>query len=162
MLSWATFLLKKYWAQISTSLWGVLPLSLQVLREWLEVMVHQTKSLMMNSDRNHHSALHNHNQLQLRQQLEALDRAVCELQVTSQIFILQVWNSRQAKSAACNLIPMRCVTVYQTFSSLVLKTFSSDCKRVSGEIFEQTMPSAVHWRLSHRTGTEIWLTCHKT
>ncbi|XP_026213970.1 uncharacterized protein ccdc142 isoform X2 [Anabas testudineus] len=95
---------------------------LKVLREWLEVMVHQTKSLMMNSDRNHHSALHNHNQLQLRQQLEALDRAVCEL---------------------------------QTFSSLVLKTFSSDCKRVSGEIFEQTMPSAVHWRLSHRTGFPI-------
>ncbi|XP_044062200.1 uncharacterized protein ccdc142 isoform X2 [Siniperca chuatsi] len=92
---------------------------LKVLRESLETMVHQTKSLMMNSDREHHSTLHNHNQLLLRQQLEALDRAVCKL---------------------------------QTFSCLVLKTFSSDCKRMSGEIFEQTMPSSVHWRPSLRTG----------
>uniref|UniRef100_A0A8C9YRH6 Coiled-coil protein 142 C-terminal domain-containing protein n=1 Tax=Sander lucioperca TaxID=283035 RepID=A0A8C9YRH6_SANLU len=40
-----------------------------------------------------------------------------------------------------------------TFSSLVLKIFSSDCKRMSGEIFEQTMPSAVHWRHSLSTGS---------
>ncbi|XP_068450729.1 uncharacterized protein ccdc142 isoform X2 [Clinocottus analis] len=92
---------------------------LKVLRESIEMMVHQTKSLMRNSDSNQHSTLHNHNQLLLRKQLEALDRAVSEL---------------------------------QTFSSLVLKTFSSDCKRMSGEIFEQTMPSAVHWRPRLRTG----------
>ncbi|KAM6952568.1 coiled-coil domain-containing protein 142-like [Lycodopsis pacificus] len=92
---------------------------LKVLRESIEMMVHQTKSLMMNSDSNQHSTLHHHNQLLLRQQLEGLDRAVSEL---------------------------------QTFSSLVLKTFSSDCKRMSGEIFKQTMPSAVHWRPSLRTG----------
>ncbi|XP_029297013.1 uncharacterized protein ccdc142 [Cottoperca gobio] len=92
---------------------------LKVLTESFEMMVHQTKTLMMNSDSNQHSTFHNHNQLLLRQQLEAFDRALSEL---------------------------------QTFSSLVLKTFSSDCKRMSGEIFEQTMPSAVHWRLSLRTG----------
>ncbi|XP_037316783.2 uncharacterized protein ccdc142 [Pungitius pungitius] len=46
----------------------------------------------------------------------------------------------------------RAVSELQTFSSLVLKTFSSDCKRMSGQIFEQTMPSAVHWRPSLRTG----------
>ncbi|XP_039976116.1 coiled-coil domain-containing protein 142 [Xiphias gladius] len=92
---------------------------LKVLRESLEMMVHQTKSLMMNSDRDHHSALHNHKQLLLRKQLEALDRAVSEL---------------------------------QNFSCLVLKTFCSDCKRISGEIFERTMPSSVHWRPSHKTG----------
>ncbi|XP_051277169.1 uncharacterized protein ccdc142 isoform X2 [Dicentrarchus labrax] len=92
---------------------------IKVLRESLQMMVHQTKSLMMNSYSDHHSTLHNHNQLLLRQQLEALDKAVSEL---------------------------------QTFSSLMLQTFSSDCKRMSGEIFEQTMPSAVHWRPSLRTG----------
>ncbi|KAK9517518.1 hypothetical protein VZT92_022884 [Zoarces viviparus] len=92
---------------------------LKVLRESVEMMVHQTKSLMMNSDSGQHSTLHHHNQLLLRQQLEGLDRAVSQL---------------------------------QTFSSLVLKTFSSDCKRMSGEIFKQTMPSPVHWRPSLRTG----------
>ncbi|KAM6999957.1 uncharacterized protein ccdc142 [Tautogolabrus adspersus] len=40
----------------------------------------------------------------------------------------------------------------QTFSAVVLKTFSKDCKRMSGEIFEQMMPAAVHWRLHLRTG----------
>ncbi|XP_072252351.1 uncharacterized protein ccdc142 [Leuresthes tenuis] len=44
------------------------------------------------------------------------------------------------------------VSKLQTFSSLVLTTFSTDCKRMSGEIFERTMPSAVHWRPSNRTG----------
>ncbi|XP_044219292.1 uncharacterized protein ccdc142 isoform X2 [Thunnus albacares] len=92
---------------------------LKVLRESVDMIVQLTKSLMMNSDNDHHSTLHDHNQLLLRQQLRALDRAVSEL---------------------------------QTFSSLVLKTFSSDCKKMSGEIFEQTMPSAVHWRPNHRTG----------
>ncbi len=57
-------------------------LSLQVLRESLEMMVHQTKSLMMNSDSDHQFPLHNHNQLLLSQQLEELDRAVSKLQVT--------------------------------------------------------------------------------
>ncbi|XP_041846542.1 uncharacterized protein ccdc142 isoform X2 [Melanotaenia boesemani] len=44
------------------------------------------------------------------------------------------------------------VSELQNFSSLVLKTFSVDCKRMSGEIFAHTMPSAVHWRSNHRTG----------
>ncbi|KAI3352108.1 hypothetical protein L3Q82_020920 [Scortum barcoo] len=92
---------------------------LKVLRESLEIMVHQTKPLTMNSDSDHHVPLHNHNQLLLRQQLETLHRAVSKL---------------------------------QTLSSLMLKAFSSDCKRMSGEIFEQTMPSAVHWRPGLRTG----------
>ncbi|XP_071362750.1 uncharacterized protein ccdc142 [Trachinotus anak] len=92
---------------------------LKELRESLEVLVHQTRSLMMKPDSDHHSALHDHSQPLLRLQLEALDRAASEL---------------------------------QTFSSLVLKTFSSDCKRMSGEIFAQTMPSSFHWRHSHRTG----------
>ncbi|CAK6979787.1 uncharacterized protein ccdc142 isoform X1 [Scomber scombrus] len=92
---------------------------LKVLRESVDMMVQQTKSLIMNSDNDHHSTLHNHSQLLLRQQIGVLDKAVCEL---------------------------------QTFSSLVLKTFSNDCKRMSGEIFEQTMPSAAHWRPHHRTG----------
>lgn len=61
-------------------------LSLQVLRGSLEIMVHRTKSLMMDSDNDHHSTLHDHNQLLLRQQLEALDRAVSMLQVTCLIY----------------------------------------------------------------------------
>ncbi|XP_038555603.1 uncharacterized protein ccdc142 [Micropterus salmoides] len=92
---------------------------LKVLRGSLEIMVHRTKSLMMDSDNDHHSTLHDHNQLLLRQQLEALDRAVSML---------------------------------QTFSCLVLKTFSRDCKRISGVIFEQTMPSSGHWSPSLRAG----------
>ncbi|XP_057705976.1 uncharacterized protein ccdc142 isoform X2 [Corythoichthys intestinalis] len=40
----------------------------------------------------------------------------------------------------------------QAFSSLVLKTFSDDCKRISADLFEQTMPSAGHWRLNPRPG----------
>ncbi|KAK2849550.1 hypothetical protein Q5P01_009384 [Channa striata] len=95
---------------------------LKVLRESLEVMMNQTKSLMISADGDQHSTLHRHNQLQMRQQLGALDRAVCEL---------------------------------QTFSSLVLKTFSSGCKRMSGEIFEETMPPAIHWRPRHRAGFPI-------
>ncbi|KAK7138461.1 hypothetical protein R3I94_013933 [Phoxinus phoxinus] len=39
----------------------------------------------------------------------------------------------------------------QAFSDLVLRTFSTDCKKMSVEIFQQTMPSAKHWRISHRT-----------
>ncbi|XP_028316272.1 uncharacterized protein ccdc142 isoform X2 [Gouania willdenowi] len=44
------------------------------------------------------------------------------------------------------------VSELQTFSSLVLKNFSRDCKRMSGEIFKRTMPTAGHWRPGHRTG----------
>ncbi|KAM7417013.1 hypothetical protein PAMA_016907 [Pampus argenteus] len=92
---------------------------LKVLRESVDAIVQQAKSLMMDSDNEHHSSLRNHNRLLLRQQLKALDEAAAKL---------------------------------QTFSSLVLKIFSNDCKRMSGDIFEQTMPSAVHWRPNHRTG----------
>ncbi|XP_061643729.1 uncharacterized protein ccdc142 isoform X2 [Phyllopteryx taeniolatus] len=44
---------------------------------------------------------------------------------------------------------------FQAFSSLVLKTFSDDCKRMSADLFEQTMPSAGHWRLNPRPGLPI-------
>ncbi|XP_077389063.1 uncharacterized protein ccdc142 [Festucalex cinctus] len=43
----------------------------------------------------------------------------------------------------------------QAFSSLVLKTFSDDCKRISADLFEQTMPYAGHWRLNLRPGFPI-------
>uniref|UniRef100_A0A3Q4ME63 Coiled-coil protein 142 C-terminal domain-containing protein n=1 Tax=Neolamprologus brichardi TaxID=32507 RepID=A0A3Q4ME63_NEOBR len=46
----------------------------------------------------------------------------------------------------------RARSALQTFSSVMLRTFSSDCKQRSGEIFEHTMPPAVHWKPSHRTG----------
>ncbi|XP_069033633.1 uncharacterized protein ccdc142 isoform X1 [Embiotoca jacksoni] len=46
----------------------------------------------------------------------------------------------------------RSVSDLQSFSCLVLKIFSSDCKRRSGDIFERTMPSAGLWRPGHRTG----------
>uniref|UniRef100_A0A669BF69 Coiled-coil protein 142 C-terminal domain-containing protein n=1 Tax=Oreochromis niloticus TaxID=8128 RepID=A0A669BF69_ORENI len=92
---------------------------LTVMRESLEALVHQTKSLVMNSHSDQQSTLHTHSQLLLQQQLETLDRARSAL---------------------------------QTFSSVMLRTFSSDCKQRSGEIFEHTMPPAVHWKPSHRTG----------
>ncbi|XP_047208959.1 uncharacterized protein ccdc142 isoform X3 [Girardinichthys multiradiatus] len=91
----------------------------RMLMESVHKTIHQTKSLLMNLDSDHHSTLQNHNQHLLRHQLEALDGAACEL---------------------------------QAFFSLVLNNFSIDCKRMSGEIIERTMPSAVHWRLSQRTG----------
>lgn len=43
------------------------------------------------------------------------------------------------------------LTHLQAFSDLVLRNFSMDCKKMSVEIFQQTMPSAKHWRISHRT-----------
>ncbi|CAL8356874.1 unnamed protein product [Merluccius merluccius] len=43
------------------------------------------------------------------------------------------------------------VSELQAYSSMVLKIFSSGCKQMSGEIFEQTMPSAKHWRLNYKT-----------
>uniref|UniRef100_A0A8C2WSB5 Coiled-coil protein 142 C-terminal domain-containing protein n=1 Tax=Cyclopterus lumpus TaxID=8103 RepID=A0A8C2WSB5_CYCLU len=111
-------------ATVQLSMVWVMSKAYQFLSSWrlnnfLLITQGDLKSLMMDSDSNQLSTLHNHNQLLLRKQLEALDRAVSEL---------------------------------QTFSSLVLKTFSSNCKRMSGEIFEQTMPSARHWRPSLRTG----------
>ncbi|MEQ2266062.1 hypothetical protein XENORESO_017360 [Xenotaenia resolanae] len=90
-----------------------------MLMESVHKTIHQTKSILMNLDSDHHSTLQNHNQHLLRHQLEALDGAACQL---------------------------------QAFFSLVLNNFSIDCKRMSGEIIERTMPSAVHWRLSQRTG----------
>ncbi|KAM9413087.1 uncharacterized protein ccdc142 isoform 1-T3 [Salvelinus alpinus] len=43
------------------------------------------------------------------------------------------------------------VTDLQVFSELVLRIFSMDCKRMSEEIFLQTMPSAKHWRVNYKT-----------
>ncbi|KAH0615678.1 hypothetical protein JD844_025977 [Phrynosoma platyrhinos] len=40
----------------------------------------------------------------------------------------------------------------QHFTHDVLKLFSLDCKRMSAEIFGQTMPLGKHWRLALRTG----------
>ncbi|KAM4732860.1 uncharacterized protein ccdc142 [Anableps anableps] len=92
---------------------------LRMLMESLDKTIHQTKSLLLSLDSDQHLTLRSHNQHLQRHQLEALDRAACEL---------------------------------QAFSSLVLNNFSINCKRMSGEIFERTMPSAVHWRPSQRTG----------
>ncbi|CAL8268896.1 unnamed protein product [Boreogadus saida] len=44
-----------------------------------------------------------------------------------------------------------CVSELQAFSSVALKIFSCGCKQISGELFEQSMPSAKHWRLNYRT-----------
>ncbi|XP_060741775.1 uncharacterized protein ccdc142 [Tachysurus vachellii] len=44
------------------------------------------------------------------------------------------------------------VSQLQAFSELVLRIFSMDCKKMSMEIFEQTMPSAKHWRVNNKTG----------
>ncbi|PKU46781.1 programmed cell death protein 4-like [Limosa lapponica baueri] len=38
----------------------------------------------------------------------------------------------------------------QLFSGEVLKLFSTDCKRMSAEIFDQTMPLGKHWRVGLR------------
>ncbi|XP_058654683.1 uncharacterized protein ccdc142 isoform X4 [Onychostoma macrolepis] len=45
----------------------------------------------------------------------------------------------------------KALTYLQASSDLVLRTFSVDCKKMSVEIFEQTMPSAKHWRINHKT-----------
>ncbi|XP_066504576.1 uncharacterized protein ccdc142 [Hoplias malabaricus] len=42
------------------------------------------------------------------------------------------------------------VSHLQAFSELVLRIFSMDCKKMSVEIFEQTMPSAKHWRVNYK------------
>ncbi|XP_061129236.1 uncharacterized protein ccdc142 isoform X3 [Syngnathus typhle] len=95
---------------------------LKVLKESLDNLVKQTKSLTMSSESNCLSTLHIHNQLGLKQELHKVDVAICDL---------------------------------QAFSSLVLKNFSDDCKRMSAHLFEQTMPSAGHWRLNPRPGFPI-------
>ncbi|XP_051914877.1 uncharacterized protein ccdc142 [Hippocampus zosterae] len=92
---------------------------LEVLKESLDNLVQQTKSLMINSDSNCLSTLPTHNQCVLKQQLQMVEVAFSEL---------------------------------QGFSSLVLKTFSNDCKRISADLFERTMPSGGHWRLNPRPG----------
>lgn len=48
----------------------------------------------------------------------------------------------------CPTAPLRC----QLFAGDVLKLFSTDCKRMSAEIFDQTMPLGRHWRLGLRAG----------
>ncbi|XP_014913210.1 uncharacterized protein ccdc142 isoform X2 [Poecilia latipinna] len=92
---------------------------LRMLMESLDKTIGQTKSVLLSSDCDHRPTLQSHSQHLQRHQLEALDRAACEL---------------------------------QAFSSMVLSNFSTDCKRMSGEIFERTMPSAGYWRPSQRTG----------
>ncbi|KAJ8382470.1 hypothetical protein SKAU_G00032480 [Synaphobranchus kaupii] len=42
----------------------------------------------------------------------------------------------------------RGVSDLQVFSELVLRIFSKDCKKMAVEIFEQTMPSGKHWRIT--------------
>ncbi|XP_029367772.1 uncharacterized protein ccdc142 isoform X2 [Echeneis naucrates] len=100
---------------------------LKELRESFQTIVDQIKSLV-DLDSGHHSAFHDHSQLLLRHRVQELERAGTQLQVT-------------------------CLTSESvTLSSLVLKTFANDCKKISREIFEQKMPSSVHWRHSYRTG----------
>ncbi|XP_063045972.1 uncharacterized protein ccdc142 [Engraulis encrasicolus] len=45
----------------------------------------------------------------------------------------------------------RGVAQLKVFSDLILRIFSMDCKRMTIEIFEQTMPSAKHWRVNYKT-----------
>lgn len=51
------------------------------------------------------------------------------------------WLCQQIRSVANSI---------QLFAGDVLKLFSTDCKRMSAEIFEQTMPLGRHWRLGLR------------
>uniref|UniRef100_A0A8C9FYM3 Coiled-coil protein 142 C-terminal domain-containing protein n=1 Tax=Pavo cristatus TaxID=9049 RepID=A0A8C9FYM3_PAVCR len=51
------------------------------------------------------------------------------------------WLCLQIRSAAASI---------QLFAGDVLKLFSTDCKRMSAEIFDQTMPLGRHWRLGLR------------
>ncbi|NWV34974.1 CC142 protein, partial [Grantiella picta] len=44
----------------------------------------------------------------------------------------------------------QCLPVSQLFSGDVLRMFSTSCKRLSAEIFDQTMPLGRHWRLGPR------------
>ncbi|NWH68601.1 CC142 protein, partial [Geococcyx californianus] len=49
----------------------------------------------------------------------------------------------------CQQIRSMAASIHQ-FSGEVLRMFSSDCKRMAAEIFDQTMPQGRHWRLSLR------------
>lgn len=52
-------------------------------------------------------------------------------------------------AAVAHWLPPLCP---QLFSGEVLKMFSTDCKRMSAEIFDQTMPLGKHWRVGLRAG----------
>lgn len=72
---------------------------------------------------------------------------------------IQVWWDC-GRGALSTRIPVSfCVTlchpvfpVSQLFSGDVLRMFSTSCKRLSAEIFDQTMPLGRHWRLRPRAG----------
>ncbi|KAM4621363.1 uncharacterized protein ccdc142 [Polymixia lowei] len=95
---------------------------LKVLQVSLERLLQQTETLMMDEDNNLHHYPHHHHHYH------------------HQVLMIQ-------KVGALR----KAVSELQAFSSLVLKIFSSDCKRMSGQIFEQTMPTAKHWRLNYKT-----------
>lgn len=78
------------------------------------------------------------------------ERWLC-LQIRSAAASIQVrplpelWGPAAGRHRAA---PLRC----QLFAGDVLKLFSTDCKRMSAEIFDQTMPLGRHWRLGLRAG----------
>nr|XP_047908037.1 coiled-coil domain-containing protein 142 [Anser cygnoides] len=53
----------------------------------------------------------------------------------------EMWLCQQIRFMAASI---------QQFAGEVLKMFSTDCKRMSAEIFDQTMPLGKHWRVSLR------------
>uniref|UniRef100_A0A8C3KDJ5 Coiled-coil domain containing 142 n=1 Tax=Calidris pygmaea TaxID=425635 RepID=A0A8C3KDJ5_9CHAR len=61
-----------------------------------------------------------------------------------------------AEAGLCKVLWPPCATpnspcsAPQLFSGDVLKMFSTDCKRMSAEIFDQTMPLGKHWRVGLR------------
>lgn len=56
-----------------------------------------------------------------------------------------LWAHHATPGSPCSVSP-------QLFSGDVLKMFSTDCKRMSAEIFDQTMPLGKHWRVGLRAG----------
>ncbi|NXS31472.1 CC142 protein, partial [Pomatostomus ruficeps] len=78
-----------------------------------------------------------------------------ELQLCQQIYdvanSIQVWwdHGRGVLSTVSPGI-IACCPVSQLFSKDVLRMFSTSCKRLSAEIFDQTMPLGRHWRLGPR------------
>ncbi|XP_075004354.1 coiled-coil domain-containing protein 142 isoform X4 [Calonectris borealis] len=50
----------------------------------------------------------------------------------------------------------------QLFSGDVLKMFSTNCKRMSAEIFDQTMPLGKHWRVGLRAACREPCSCGRT
>lgn len=91
---------------------------LKVLRVYLERLLQQMETLIVDGANDLHHYRHHHHHVLLSQQILVLRSSVSEL---------------------------------QAFSSVVLKIFSNGCKQMSGDIFEQTMPSAKHWRLNYKT-----------